>query len=276
MADPVTWAVVIGAGAGVVGAYTSYEAGQTQSGIYEDAAAASQAAAAYNADVTMQSAAYNAALTETVSSYNAAMEMESAIYEFYINKNNALIALNNAQLAENSAQVAREYALFQVDRSRERNRRVLGSQAAQYGKAGVVVEGTPVDVAYDSMMQAEYEAAIIRYSGDVDAYNYYKEAVNQEYAAAMSTYQANLALRTGLRQSQVTRILGEAQAEVIMAEGVANATSIQLSGQANAAYYSGMADLSVQSGVAGLISGIGSVATSLTPYLASPTVKPKR
>jgi hypothetical protein len=75
----------------------------------------------------------------------------------------------NAQVAEANAQAARQSAAFEEERTRERARRLQGSQRAAYAKAGVQMVGSPLEVLDETAIEAELDAQAIRYGGAVRA-----------------------------------------------------------------------------------------------------------
>jgi len=97
----------------------------------------------------------------------------------------------NAQVAENNAQAARQAAAFEADAERRRQIRLFGAQRAAYGKAGVTMEGTPLDVVGDTAAEAELDLLAIRYQGELGYNRGQSEASLQRYAgrsARMSSY----------------------------------------------------------------------------------------
>jgi hypothetical protein len=89
-----------------------------------------------------------------------------------------------AKAASYAADAAQNQAAAEEARQRDRARRVLGSQLAAYGGAGIDPNsGTALDVAADSAAQVELDALTIRHGGRVHADAYNAEAAG--YRAAM-------------------------------------------------------------------------------------------
>ena len=88
----------------------------------------------------------------------------------------------NAQVAEQRAEAARkasEIAKYQIER---RKRRMLSRQKALYAKAGVTLEGSPLEVLADTASQFELDKAISNYNYGVEVSRNLSEANFQRYA----------------------------------------------------------------------------------------------
>lgn len=75
----------------------------------------------------------------------------------------------NAAVARNEQIATRQAARFEEARLREKERRVLSSQEAAFGAAGVTGEGTPLLLRTQTAEDVELDALAIRYSGSVAA-----------------------------------------------------------------------------------------------------------
>lgn len=75
----------------------------------------------------------------------------------------------NAKVADVEAENARNKAAYEEQAHRENLKRILSSQQALYGKAGVDMSGTPLLVMEETAKQGELDALAIRYGGDVAA-----------------------------------------------------------------------------------------------------------
>lgn len=78
-------------------------------------------------------------------------------------------ANQNADIAEQNAIAARQKAAYDEQMHRERVKKILGSQRALYGKAGVEMTGSPLLVMEDTAEQGELDALAIRFGGEVSA-----------------------------------------------------------------------------------------------------------
>ena len=71
----------------------------------------------------------------------------------------------NAAIATNDARIAELQAQAEESRHRRMARKAIGGIRAAYGASGVTLEGTPTDVLYESVANAESDALNIRYGG---------------------------------------------------------------------------------------------------------------
>jgi len=87
-----------------------------------------------------------------------------------------------ARVAEADATVARQKAAREEEIHRGKLSRLMGTQRAVFGAAGVDIgEGTPLSIAVDTMLEGEREAEFIRYGGEVEATRSLNEARMQRY-----------------------------------------------------------------------------------------------
>ena len=96
-----------------------------------------------------------------------------------ISQGNAQAEANeyNARVSEQNALYARQEAEAEALRTRRENQRRVGQAAAQYGKAGVVVnEGSPLEVLGDISAEGELDAMIQEYKGERQSRYYESEA----------------------------------------------------------------------------------------------------
>lgn len=76
-----------------------------------------------------------------------------------------------AEVADQNAGINLAMAELEVDKLDRQLYKILGSQRAGYGGAGVTSEGTPTNVAVDTVTQGEIDRLSIRYGGAVNAHN---------------------------------------------------------------------------------------------------------
>lgn len=92
-------------------------------------------------------------------------QQQAAVYKY-----NAQVAKNNATSARNAASVEE----YQV---REKNKRVMATARARYAKGNVVLSlGSPLEVMAANARQAELDAQIVRYRGELGAVGYESQA----------------------------------------------------------------------------------------------------
>jgi hypothetical protein len=100
------------------------------------------------------------------------------------------IAKYNQEVQERQAEAARAAAKVEAAQKRARGERVLAAQRAAYGASGVVPDvGSPLLVQADTAKEAEFDALMSTYAGEL-------RARGAEGEAAFSAYQARSARRT--------------------------------------------------------------------------------
>ncbi len=85
-------------------------------------------------------------------------------------------AAHSARMAEQQSALAQQYAHLEEQRRRDQTRGVLARQTARFAKAGITVEGTPLDVTLEAEADGELAALSARHGGLIDAYRYDNEA----------------------------------------------------------------------------------------------------
>src|SRR3990167_5965390 len=88
----------------------------------------------------------------------------------------------NAKIYEQQAQAERSSAALLAEQKNRLIKSQLGKQTALYGKSGVKMSGSPLEVMLDSMTNANLDLAIDKYNSDVKAHGY-------ESSAAMSRFE---------------------------------------------------------------------------------------
>lgn len=101
--------------------------------------------------------------------FMAAGSAISAYGQYQQGRAQAALAESNARLDDMSAIQAKQEAAYDELRHRERVRRLLGTQRAKYGKSGVLMSGSVLDVMRDSIVQGELDALTIRRRGEIQA-----------------------------------------------------------------------------------------------------------
>ena len=103
----------------------------------------------------------------------------------------------NARVAENNALAERNAALLESDRAREEGQVLRAKQRALIGASGVDESGSPLAVLIETAQQAEREAEIIKYGGEIGARG-------QENASKLYGFTGKSALRAGRIQTGST------------------------------------------------------------------------
>lgn len=78
----------------------------------------------------------------------------------------------NAAVQRNQASAANAEATAEAARSKDRTKRLMAAQRAQFAKSGGALSGSALDVLYDSALQAELDTQTIQYRGAKQANAY--------------------------------------------------------------------------------------------------------
>ena len=93
-----------------------------------------------------------------------------------------------AQLAEEAGEEVKAGTELEVARHRERTKRLQARQRASYAKAGVLMEGSPLEVLADSAAQADLDEMIIEHGGQARASAYEREGMfMRQYGKSQQT-----------------------------------------------------------------------------------------
>lgn len=94
----------------------------------------------------------------------------------------------NAAIAENASRATFQQSNYEVDRVRERARRLRASQVAQASKAGIELSGSFDDIMFDSGVQEELEVMTAFYKGQLgsNTFKAQSEAATKRGEAAQS------------------------------------------------------------------------------------------
>lgn len=119
----------------------------------------------------------------------------------------------NAAMAEHEGQLARANAAFEEQRHRKRTGYLLSAQRAAFASSGVRMEGSPLLVMEESASEAELDAQLIRYGGEVQADKLYARAaldrLQGRAAQVGSFFDAGGALLKGGARYTSRRPIGE-------------------------------------------------------------------
>jgi hypothetical protein len=125
----------------------------------------------------------------------------------------------NAAVARQNAEVARQAAAQEEGEYRKRTRALMGSQIAQFGRAGVTMEGTPLEVLGETAAEAELNAQRLRYRGELEAWKYLSSANISSAQAAQEMAYGEYAGRAGMLGAGTTLLTGMTKAMTSAAEG---------------------------------------------------------
>ena len=99
------------------------------------------------------------------------------------------------------ADIERERTQFEMQRERERHRRVAGTQRATFLASGVSLEGTPADVIVDSALENQIDIEAIRFGGQA-------REDNLRFSAQQARTNANQSIFKGTTQALSTLVGG--------------------------------------------------------------------
>ncbi len=126
------------------------------------------------------------------------------------------IAKMNAAAQEKQAQQAISMARIRELRHRENTAKFIGSQKVAFAKSGVQLDnGSPLDVISDTAFRSEQDADLIKYEGEIQAWQ--------------TRTGASLNLTSSMIDSSQTRLMGRQTARA----GTMGATTSLLTGGAN-------------------------------------------
>ena len=111
----------------------------------------------------------------------------------------------NAAVAERDAKAAKAAAGHEASQKRKETERLLGRQRALYGKSGVTMEGSPLELMSETAAEGELDALMIERTGAVGAQRYGEEAT-------LSRMKGASASRAGYWGAGTTLLTGAGQA----------------------------------------------------------------
>jgi len=82
----------------------------------------------------------------------------------------------NAAIAERDAKAAKDAAEYEAGQTRRDTERILGRQRALYGKAGVTMEGSPLELMSETAAEGELDALMVERTGILRGQRYGEEA----------------------------------------------------------------------------------------------------
>jgi hypothetical protein len=174
-------------------------------------------------------AQYNYAIQEQQMRMQAGMQKIAAEQQY-------AAGMQNAKIMENEGLRVEQEARERARRMRQENERIAGAQRARFGKAGVVMEGTPLMVMAESAGLMELAVADELYKANNESSAFYRKAEVEkwqagyslvdkaaaEYNAATSTYRATPILMEGQNTATALRVSSYGS----LISGVSDAASI--------------------------------------------------
>ena len=137
------------------------------------------------------------AITAIVASVAAAAA--SAYAQYQAGQTQAKVFKYQSRVAENQAKAARDAAAVAEQQSRARSDRIRASARARAAASGIEAgEGSPLLVMLDNARQAELEAQLVRYSGEVQGRFYESESKLRTFEGRVARRAANIGAGTTL------------------------------------------------------------------------------
>ena len=119
----------------------------------------------------------------------------------------------DANISRREAEIIEATREFETKQLKRQKRKMSGAQRAAFSKAGVILEGTPLDVIRESEEEAEMDILVNKINRDIEKNRFLTRAVVTEAEAAIAervgTVKAGRTLLTAI--PQVGQVLGEFQ-----------------------------------------------------------------
>lgn len=88
----------------------------------------------------------------------------------------------NAKILDQNAQIERQQTVARESKQRRESNQVLGMQRAAFAQSGAGLDGSAADVMAQSATNAELDAMMIRYEGDLRARGLKEQAKQERFA----------------------------------------------------------------------------------------------
>lgn len=142
-----------------------------------------------------------AAIGAVTGGLGVAMSAASSIQQ---GKQQKAMSEYNAAVARQEAEAIKEATAYEELRQKEQAKKLRGRQLALYGKSGVLMEGTPLEVMEETAAQAELDTLAIRRAGATSASRQESQAqldiIRGRSAERAGYYGAGTSLLTGAGQ----------------------------------------------------------------------------
>lgn len=152
------------------------------------------------ADNATAMANYNYQLQQRNAEISSKIAAQQSQWQQQALANNAITQQNNATALEQQGRAAEAQARAEADRKRMENERLLASQRARYGKAGVVNEGTPLAVMAETAGLLELGVQDAHYQADMTGRAYDRQAELARLDAKNSLFDEGVAKYQGAAQ----------------------------------------------------------------------------
>jgi hypothetical protein len=143
-------------------------------------------------------------------------------------KYNAQVQANtyayNQKIAEMNAEQARTAAALNAKNYRKKAASIMGANRAAYAKAGVMMEGSPLEVQEENAAQAEFDALSLEYQGEMEAWNQLRQAELYGYYGKTAMGYGDLYANAALQGGKVASgLYGQAAGTTLLTGGLKTA-----------------------------------------------------
>lgn len=179
----------------------------------------------------LQTAQFNAGMLRRQSEIFAAVTTKAGEYNAAIAGNNAVILENAAIVSMQDAQRSRQQSQYEADRIRDINKRFKGRQIAAIAKSGILLEGTPSDVIFDSAIQGELDALASEYIGNIEERQFLIDAVNKRYSATQSRHRGSVILAESRNNANIALWEGDTRSRILLNEAFLQSSGLLAQGR---------------------------------------------
>jgi hypothetical protein len=138
----------------------------------------------------------------------AASSLFSGLSQSSAMRSQAAAADYNASIAQQQAASIRTAGNLEIERKRREGQRLLGRQEALYNKAGVTMEGTPLDVMAETAADLEFDELIRKYNIEIGASRAESEARQYRFMGERSRGLAGSAIMGGALKAGTSLLTG--------------------------------------------------------------------
>lgn len=147
---------------------------------------------------------YGGFLSNKVSKANANLAQAQGNYDSSVQEFNAAVSRANAEAIRTSADI-------DIERQKKFAKRFKSGQVAGYAKAGVKLEGSPLNVMIDSAMEANLDMAITDYNANIGVMQAQSQAKGYDKSSQIAKSNAETSsklLKTAGKFQQSQAIIG--------------------------------------------------------------------
>lgn len=156
----------------------------------------------------LSSPGFGTAVTAIGTVATAAGQLKAGKEEAEAIRTNVKINQFNAAIAIQESEIVEAKKNLEVRRLRRQKKKLLSTQRALFSKAGVLFEGSPLEVMRDTEEQAELDILINTFNRDIEKNRFLSEARISETEAAIRAGEAVSAERAGRIQAGRTILTG--------------------------------------------------------------------